>query len=102
MKNKSDTFEHFKTFVKRIQNIKDLKIKNIRSDHGGEFENEVFETFCKKKGINHNFSFPRTPQQNGVVERNNRTLQECARTLLNGCFLPKHFGQKPLLLHVMY
>ena len=91
MKNKSDTFENFKTFVKRIQNAKDLKIKNIRSDHGGEFENEDFETFCKKKGINHNFSFPRTPQQNGVVERKNRTLQECARTLLNGCSLPKHF-----------
>ena len=55
-----------------------LKIKSIRSDHGGEFENEIFENFCNKKGITHNFSFPRTPQQNGVVERKNRTLQECA------------------------
>ena len=91
MKNKSDTFEHFKIFAKRIQNFKNLKIKNIRSDHGGEFENEAFEHFCKKKGIIHNFSFPRTPQQNGVVERKNRTLQECARTLLNGSTLPKHF-----------
>ena len=48
MKNKSDTFEHFKTFVKRIQNTKDLKIKNIRSDHGGEFENDLFTNFCNK------------------------------------------------------
>src|SRR5574338_561147 len=91
LKNKSDTFDNFKVFVKRIQNIKTLKIKNIRSDHGGEFENEVFEQFCNKKGINHNFSFPRTPQQNGVVERKNRTLQECARTLLNGTTLSKYF-----------
>src|SRR5574338_721645 len=91
LKNKSDTFENFKIFAKRIQNIKSLKIKNIRSDHGGEFENEDFEQFCNKKGINHNFSFPRTPQQNGVVEQKNRTLQECARTLLNGTTLPKQF-----------
>ena len=51
MKNKSDTLDNFKTFVKRIQNFKGLKIKNIRSDHEGEFENEAFEHFCKKKGI---------------------------------------------------
>ena len=91
LKNKSDTFKHFKSFVKRIQKSKGLKVKNIRSDHGGEFKNNDFEHFCTKKGINHNFSFPRTPQQNGVVERKNRTLQECARTLLNGSTLPKHF-----------
>ena len=78
-------------FFKQIQNVKDFKIKNIRSDHGGEFENELFQNFYNKKGIFHNFSIPRTPQQNGVVERKNRTLQECARTLLNGCTLPKQF-----------
>jgi len=38
-------------------------------DHGGEFGNERFENFCNKHGIKHNFSAPRTPQQNGVVER---------------------------------
>ena len=41
--------------------------------------------------INHNFSAPRTPQQNGVVERKNRTLQEMARTMLNENNLPKYF-----------
>ena len=79
-----------KHLSKEFKTLKIWKL-NIWSDHGGEFKNEVFETFCKKKGINHNFTFPRTPQQNGVVERKNRTLQECARTLLNGCSLPKHF-----------
>ena len=51
MKNKSDTFEHFKVFVKQIQNLKGLKIKNIRSDHGGEFENEAFDhlSFSQKE-----------------------------------------------------
>ena len=91
LKHKNNTFEHFKIFTKRIQNFKDLKVKSIRSDHGGEFENEMFEKLCNKKGIFRNFSFPRTPQQNRVVERKNRTLQECARTLLNGTTLPKQF-----------
>ena len=48
----------------------------IRSDHGGEFINEKFESFCSMNGYKHNFSTPRTPQQNGVVERKNRTIQE--------------------------
>ena len=63
----------------------------MRSDHGGEFENSEFENFCEENGLKHEFSAPRTPQQNGVVERKNRTLQECARTLLNSSGLPKHF-----------
>src|SRR4051812_39401699 len=63
----------------------------IRSDHGGEFENHFFENYCDKHGIEHNFSAPRTPQQNGVVERKNRVLEELARTMLNESNLPKYF-----------
>ncbi|RVW47390.1 Retrovirus-related Pol polyprotein from transposon RE1 [Vitis vinifera] len=63
----------------------------IRSDHGREFENFDFEEYCNKHGINHNFSAPRTPQQNGVIERKNKTLQEMARTMLNENNLPKYF-----------
>ena len=91
LKHKSDAFEIFKNFSKRIQKQHSFKIKTIRSDHGGEFENEKFEEFCNKKGITHNFSFPRTPQQNGVVECKNRTIQECARTMLSDSKLPKYF-----------
>ena len=45
-------------------------------------------------GYNHNFSTPRNPQQNGVVERKNRNLQEIARTMLNEHSLPKYFWAK--------
>jgi len=48
-------------------------------------------TFCEKHGINHNFSAPRTPQQNVVVERKNRSLEELTRTMLNENSLPKYF-----------
>jgi len=71
-----------------------MRILKIGSDHGGEFENESFETFCEKFGIVHEFSSPRTPQQNGVVERKNRTLQEMARTMIHENNLDKHFWVK--------
>jgi transposase InsO family protein len=67
---------------------KGLKINTIRSDHGGEFENAQFDDLCSKRGYQHEYSAPRTPQQNGVVERKNRTLQELARTMLNESKLP--------------
>ena len=68
-----------------------MKILKVRSDHGGEFENELFELFCEKHGIIHEFSSARTPQQNGVVERKNRSLQEMARTMFHENNLAKHF-----------
>ena len=89
--HKHQAFASFKKLVKVLQNQKDLKIACIRSDHGGEFENHDFENFCDKHGIEHNFSAPRTPQQNGVVERKNRSLVELARTMLNDMDLPKYF-----------
>ena len=67
--HKNDAFHAFRRLAKIIQNKKSLKIISIRSDHGGEFENKDFEMFCDEYGIEHNFSAPRTPQQNGVVER---------------------------------
>ncbi|GJU12615.1 retrovirus-related pol polyprotein from transposon TNT 1-94 [Tanacetum coccineum] len=64
----------------------------IRTDHGWEFDNEVqFRAYCDAQGITHNFSAPRTPQSNGVVERKNRTLQEMSRTMLNEQSIPQKF-----------
>ena len=68
-----------------------MKILKVRSDHCGEFENEPFETSCEKHGIVHEFSSPRTPQQNAVVERKNTTLQEMVRTMILENNLAKHF-----------
>ena len=91
LSHKSDTFNAFKRFAKVVQNEKGTTIVSLRSDHGKEFENEDFSCYCFENGINHNFSAPRTPQQNGVVERKNRCLEEMARTMLNDSPLPKSF-----------
>ena len=63
----------------------------IRSDNVTEFKNATLNAFCKEQGISHQFSAPRTPQQNGVVERKNRTLIEAARTMLQDAKLPTCF-----------
>ncbi|GAA0147930.1 hypothetical protein LIER_07509 [Lithospermum erythrorhizon] len=94
--NKSDALNEFVKFCRKVQNEKSLSMKAIRSDHGGEYENTSFEEFCNTYGIQHNFSAPRTSQQNGVVERNNRTIQEMGRTMLNEHNLPKYFLGHPV------
>ncbi|WJX51639.1 hypothetical protein P8452_37816 [Trifolium repens] len=88
---KDDAYDVFTIFCTQVQSEKSLKILKIRSDHGGEFENEPFATYCEDHGIVHEFSAPRTPQQNGVVERKNRSLQEMARTMMHETKLAKHF-----------
>ncbi|KAK2414909.1 bromodomain-containing protein [Trifolium repens] len=92
LRTKDETYEVFSIFCTQIQNEKDSKILIVRSDHGGEFENEPFENFCEEHGILHEFSSPRTPQQNGVVERKNRSLQEMARTMMHENNLEKFFS----------
>jgi hypothetical protein len=60
-----------------------MKIKCLRSDNGGEFVSKEFKNCCDENGIKIHFSVTKTPQQNGVVERKNRTIMEMARTMLN-------------------
>ncbi|GJR15241.1 retrovirus-related pol polyprotein from transposon TNT 1-94 [Tanacetum coccineum] len=92
LKDKIEAFDQFKIFSKKIQNQLGCTIVSIRTNHGREFDNEVqFGEFCNANGITHNFSAPRTPHSNGVVERKNRTLQEMSRTMLNEQSLPQNF-----------
>ncbi|GKB27671.1 putative ribonuclease H-like domain-containing protein [Tanacetum coccineum] len=74
-----------------IKILIDLKVKVIRCDNGTEFKNRVMNQFCEIKGIKREFSVARTPQQNGVAERKNRTLIEAARTMLADSKLPTTF-----------
>ncbi|WRX11446.1 Integrase [Theobroma cacao] len=67
--HKNDALQAFLSYCKKVENEKGLAIVSIRSDHGEEFENDEFEKLCNEEGLDHNFSAPRTPQQNGVVER---------------------------------
>ncbi|CAI7878327.1 unnamed protein product [Closterium sp. NIES-53] len=80
-----------KEWMPRAQRESGHKVKVIRTDNGGEFIGADFEAVLKKKGIQHQLTVPYNPQQNGVAECFNRTLQEGARTLLGRAGLPDPF-----------
>ena len=63
----------------------------MRSDHGKEFENAKFEAFCNEHGIMKEFLAPKTPQQNGVIERKNHIIKEMARVMLLNKDIPQKF-----------
>ncbi|GKA73866.1 ribonuclease H-like domain-containing protein [Tanacetum coccineum] len=79
---KDETSGILKSFITGIENLVDHKVKVIRCDNGIEFKNREMNQFCEMKGILRQFSVARTPQQNGVAERRNRTLIKDARTML--------------------
>nr|GEZ65230.1 putative ribonuclease H-like domain-containing protein [Tanacetum cinerariifolium] len=79
---KDETSPILKTFITGLDNQLSIKVKVIRIDNGTEFKNNDLNQFCGMKGIKREFSIPRTPQQNGITERKNRTLIEATRTML--------------------
>nr|GFB24851.1 putative ribonuclease H-like domain-containing protein [Tanacetum cinerariifolium] len=91
-----------KTFILGLENLLSLKVKVIRCDNGTEFKNSALNQFCGLKGIKREFSVPKTPQQNGIAERKNRTLIEAARTLLADSLLPILFWAEAETLHVNF
>jgi transposase InsO family protein len=82
LQEKFETQGTLKRLLRRDQNEFELKVKKIRSDNGSEFKNLQVEEYLEEEGIKHEFSAPYTPQQNGVVERKNRTLIDMAMTML--------------------
>nr|GEV52570.1 hypothetical protein [Tanacetum cinerariifolium] len=82
LSTKDETSGILKSFITRIENLVDHKDKVIRCDNRTEFKNREMNQFCKMKGILRQFSVARTPQQNRVSERRNRTLIEVSRTML--------------------
>nr|GEV10558.1 hypothetical protein [Tanacetum cinerariifolium] len=108
LKTKDETSGILRNFIIETENLKDLKVKIIRGDNGGEFKNKEMNEFFTKKGIKREFSNARTPQQNGVAERRNRILIEAARTMLADAKLPVTFWAeavnrflRPFGCHVM-
>nr|GEX51831.1 hypothetical protein [Tanacetum cinerariifolium] len=96
---KGETSRILKTFITGIENQLDCKVKVIRCDNETEFKNSVMNQFCKDKGIKREISIARTPQQNKVTERRNRTLIEAARTMLVYSKLPTTFWAEAVNTH---
>ncbi|KAJ9555964.1 hypothetical protein OSB04_010578 [Centaurea solstitialis] len=91
LRDKSEAAERIIAFIKRTQVLLGRRVRKIRSDNGTEFRNAKLHSFLEEVGITHNFSAVRTPQQNGVVERKNRTLVEAARSMMAHSGVPQQF-----------
>ncbi|GJT77826.1 retrovirus-related pol polyprotein from transposon TNT 1-94 [Tanacetum coccineum] len=91
LKKKIQAPKTIMSFIKRVENQNDIKVKQLRTDNGTKFKNSTLVNFCDEKGIYQNFSSPYTPEQNGVAERKNRTFIEAARTMLSGSVFSKKY-----------
>ena len=86
----------FKKWKALAEKASGKKLKVLRTDGGGEYTSARFEEFLKCEGIRHERTIPRTPEQNGVAERMNRTLVETVRSMLSDSKLPQKFWAEAL------
>lgn len=94
--SKNQVFEVFEQFDKMITNQTGKTIKRLRTDNGGEYVSTQFANYLKQRGILHEKTIPHNPEQNGVSERNNRTVVEATRTLLCSSSLDQRFWAEAL------
>ena len=91
VKEISQVLEVFKKFKQSIEKHSGQPLKVLRTDRGGVFVSVVFDKFCEDYGIKKQLTASYTPQQNGVVERKNRSLVEIAKSMLKAKCLTKNF-----------
>ena len=91
LKTKDQVFDHFREWKALVEKSSGKKLKILRTDNGGEYTFKKFEDFLKSEGICHECTIPKTPEQNGVAERLNRTLVESAHSMLLDAKLPHEF-----------
>ena len=82
MKDKSQVLRCFDIFRKLMEKKTGQQIKALRSDQGSEYTSKAFSLYCEQSGIDQQFTTIYTPQQNGVSERANRTLEETAKCMM--------------------
>ena len=95
-KSDSEVLDKFKAFEAIVTNKCGENIVTLRTDNSGEYLSREFQEFLKSKGIKHELTIPRTPEQNGVAERMNRTLMESARTMIYHARLPNAYWAEAL------
>ena len=96
LKNKHEVFQTFREWKSLVEKSTGHKLKTFRTNNGGEFTSTEFESYLREEGIKHEYTIPKTPQQNGVSERMNRTLVEAVRSMLVDAKLPHRFWAEAL------
>ena len=94
LKTKHQVYEEFQKWKIQVEQSSGRKLKRLRSDNGGEYTSTVFKNYLESEGNQHEKTIPKTPQQNGVAERLNRTLLEMSRSMLIDAKLSKKYWAK--------
>ena len=97
LKSKDEALNFFKIYKVEVENQLDRKIKRLRSDRGGEYFSNEFDSFCPKHGIIHERTPPYSPQSNGVAKRKNRTLTDLVNAMLDTSGLSKAWWGEAIL-----
>ncbi|GJV89252.1 ribonuclease H-like domain, reverse transcriptase, RNA-dependent DNA polymerase [Tanacetum coccineum] len=101
LSTKDQAFDTFKEFKKTIENELRTTLKMFRTDRGGEFNSSEFTQYCKENGIARQLTAPYSPQQNGVVERRNRTIMSTTRCMMKATEMPQDFWAEAVR-HAIY
>nr|GEX59540.1 hypothetical protein [Tanacetum cinerariifolium] len=96
LRSKDETPKVLIDFLRLSQRGLQAQVRVVRTDKGTEFLNQTLHAYFAAEGIQHQTSVARTPEQNGVVERRNRTLVEAARTMLSAAKVPLFFGAEAI------
>ena len=96
LKHKDDVFLCFLEWKALVERSTNQKLKALRTDNVGEYMSTEFQTYLKKEGVRRELAVPKTPEQNGVAERMNRTLVEGFRAMLADARLPHRFWAEAL------
>ncbi|GJS30368.1 zinc finger, CCHC-type containing protein [Tanacetum coccineum] len=98
---KDQALSTFKEFRQQIEMEMRMKVRMLRTDRGGEFTSNEFTRYCKENGIARQLTAPYSPQQNGVVERRNRTVLSTTRSMMKAMKLPLTFWAEAVR-HAIY
>ncbi|GJR90306.1 zinc finger, CCHC-type containing protein [Tanacetum coccineum] len=101
LSTKDQAFDTFKEFKKSTENELRTTLKMLRTDRGGEFTSNEFTQYCKENGIARQLTAPYSPQQNGVVERRNRTIMSTTRCMMKATNMPQNFWAEAVR-HAIY
>ncbi|GJZ74958.1 zinc finger, CCHC-type containing protein [Tanacetum coccineum] len=101
LKSKDQAIDTFKEYKKSIENELRTTLKMLRTDRGGEFTSNEFTQYCKENGIARQLTAPYSPQQNGVVERRNRTIMSTTRCMMKATNMPQNFWAEAVR-HTIY
>nr|GFD32507.1 putative ribonuclease H-like domain-containing protein [Tanacetum cinerariifolium] len=91
LRSKDETPKVLIDFLRLVQKGLHAQVRIVRTDKGMEFLNKTLHTYFASEGILHQTSVARTPEQNGIIKRRNRTLVEAARTMLSAAKVPLFF-----------